>query len=125
VRVVPLDVTSEVRLFRHELPDFPSGPRGRLVADVLAALLDVERPVAGPCALLHDPCAVLAAADAALFRWSETVLAVEVCEGRERGRLSERPFGFGPRVHCASEAHREELCRRALASLQSFSGAPS
>ena len=125
VRIVPLDVTSEVRLFRHELPCFASGPRGRLVSDVLDALIDAERPVEGPCAVLHDPCAVLAAADAELFRWSRTVLAVEVAEGRERGRLSERPFGFGPKVHCASEVHREELWRRALASLRSFSGDPA
>jgi inosine-uridine nucleoside N-ribohydrolase len=125
LRVLPLEVTAEVRLPADALPPLGAGARSRVVADICAALQELERPFQATGVPLDDACAVLAAGDPELFRWGRTVLEIDASAGRERGRMSERPFGFGPRIACAGEAHREELCRRAGAALGAFCASES
>ena len=63
-RVIGLDVTRHVRLRAQDLSDSPFGesPTGRVLDQALCALMELEHPLQGePCALLHDPCAVVAA----------------------------------------------------------------
>ena len=70
---------------------FGTSPIARFLEQVLRALMETEQPLYGePCALLHDPCAVMAAIFPNCFRYEYKRLAVCVEDGRERGRMMEK-----------------------------------
>jgi inosine-uridine nucleoside N-ribohydrolase len=123
VRIVPLDVTSGVRLRARDLAQesFGTGRLSQLTLRLLHALMEIERPVEGePVALLHDPCAVAAALSPELFRWEEHSLEVGVCEGRERGRLRAGAGVPGSRARVAVEARADTIARMVLARVAEF-----
>jgi inosine-uridine nucleoside N-ribohydrolase len=122
-RIVPLDVTSLVRLRARDLAreSFGDAPLARLVERLLRALMEIERPFAGePVALLHDPCAIAAALSPELFRWEERALDVRVEEGRERGRIVADPGASGPGARVAVEARADTIARTVLARVAGF-----
>ncbi len=123
VRIVPLDVTSGVRVRARDLADesFGDGDLGRLIERLFRALMEIERPVEGePVALLHDPCAIAAALSPELFRWEERALDVCVREGRERGRLVAGSGPGRPGVRVAVEARADTIRRTVLARVAGF-----
>jgi inosine-uridine nucleoside N-ribohydrolase len=122
LRIVPLDVTSGVRLRACDLESgsFGGTRLGPLFERLLRTLMEIERPVEGePVALLHDPCAIAAALSPELFRWEEHSLEVRVCEGRERGRLRRDAAGRGV-ARVAVEARADTIARTVLARVAAF-----
>ena len=124
VRMIGLDVTRHVvarapRLAREPLP--PS-PMGRFLHEVLATLMRAELPILGEaCAVLHDPCAIAAAAQEDLFRYRSRAIDVVVAEGPERGRLRARPGQGGPEVSYAEDVRSDELIELFLGRLVEWS----
>jgi inosine-uridine nucleoside N-ribohydrolase len=124
VRLIGLDVTRHVvarapTLAREPLP--PS-PMGRFLNEVLATLMRAELPILGEaCAVLHDPCAIAAAAQEDLFRYRRRAIEVVVAEGPERGRLRARPGQDGPEVWYAEEVRSDELIELFLGRLVDWS----
>ena len=93
LRIVGLEVTTRVHFDGAELDghDLGDSARGRMLAAVLRGLCDAERALGGrPRAVLHDPCAVVAALAPELFAFSPRVLEVCDREGAERGRIRAR-----------------------------------
>jgi len=125
IRVIGLDVTTQLRLRGRDLRDSPFGttPTGRVLDQALRALMETERPLHGePCALLHDPAAVAAAIFPSWFRFERKVLEVRVEEGRDRGRMVEHDRGDGPSVEYAVEVRGPEVLQLCLTRLAAWSG---
>ncbi len=125
IRVIGLDVTRHVRLRAQDLSDSPFGesPTGRVLDQALRALMELEHPLQGePCALLHDPCAVVAAIFPNCFRYERKVLEVCVEEGRERGRLLEHAAAGSPSVDYAVEVRGPDVSGLFLDRLAAWSG---
>ena len=124
VRLIGLDETRHVvarapTLAREPLP--PS-PMGRFLHEVLATLMRAELPILGEaCAVLHDPCAIAAAAQEDLFRYRSRAIDVVVAEGPERGRLRARPGQGGPEVSYAEDVRSDELIELFLGRLVEWS----
>ena len=124
-RVIGLDVTRHVRLRAQDLSDSPLGesPTGRVLDQALRALMELEHPLQGePCALLHDPCAVVAAIFPNCFRYERKALETCVEEGRERGRLLEHAAAGSPAVDYAVEVRGPDVSRLFLDRLAAWSG---
>ncbi len=122
-RIIPLDVTQHVVLRPQDVPDEPFGttPLGRALESLLSALMEIERPLQGePLAVLHDPCAVVAAISPNLFRYESRALRVHAEEGRERGRIEWLEEGIASQY--AVEAHRQEICALFLRRLAAWAG---
>ena len=122
-RIIPLDVTQHVVLRPQDVPDEPFGttPLGRALESLLGALMEIERPMQGEAlAVLHDPCAVVAAISPNLFRYEDRALCVHAEEGRERGRLEWREEGVTSQY--AVEAHSQEICGLFLRRLAAWAG---
>jgi inosine-uridine nucleoside N-ribohydrolase len=68
--VVPIEVTSQVAFTAGDVTAWRSGPSA---ARLCAELIDrrVRGAPAGPATWLHDPLAVVAAAEPGLFRWEQ------------------------------------------------------
>jgi pyrimidine-specific ribonucleoside hydrolase len=81
VAVVPLDVTSRVRLTRADLDVWSAGPAA---AEFCARVGDHR--MTGDLAPLHDPVAVIALVDPELFVWETSVVRCETT-GERRGTL--------------------------------------
>jgi len=125
VRVIGLEVTTLVRLRACDLPDAPFGtsPIARFLEQVLRGLMQTEQPLYGePCALLHDPCAVVAAIFPNCFRYESKRLAVCVEDGRERGRMLEKNEASGVAAEYAVEVRGPEVIRLFLDRLAAWSG---
>lgn len=123
LRIIPLDVTRHVVLRPRDVPNDPFGetPLGRSLEALLSALMEIERPLQGEAlAVLHDPCAVVAAISPNLFRYEDRALEVCAEEGRERGRLLERDEGSVAQF--AVEAHADEITRLFLRRLAGLAG---
>jgi inosine/uridine nucleosidase len=124
--VIGLDVTESVTLREHELEGRPfgSGRRARFLEGALAMLIDAEQRGSGRrCAVLHDPAAIAAALDDELFRCERRCFGVTVCEGPERGRLSDLPRAGARGVRWATEVDRGRLVERFLRSLRAWAQA--
>ncbi len=124
VRVLGLDVTRCVAVRAAALPPDPfgSGRMGRFLAEVLSRLMRAERPVQGErMALLHDPCAIAAAARGELFRYQKHVIDVTVNEDTERGRMCARPELEGPEVLYADEVKSHDVVELFLGRLAEWS----
>ncbi len=124
VRVVGLAVTRCVVVRAHAVPPDPfgSGRMGRLLSEVLSRLMRAEQPVQGELvALLHDPCAVVAAACGELFRYQKHTNDVTVSEGADRGRMLARPEPDGPEVLYADEVKSNDVVELFLSRLTEWS----
>ena len=124
VRVLGLDVTRSVAVRAHALPPDPfgSGRMGRFLSEVLSRLMRAERPVQGELmALLHDPCAIAAAACGELFRYQKHVIDVTFSEGSERGKMCARPELDGPQVLYADEVKSNDVIALFLGRLADWS----
>jgi inosine-uridine nucleoside N-ribohydrolase len=123
--VIGLDVTAQVVLRETDVRQarLPGNLRGRFARAVLAGLIEAEVTVSGMrAAILHDPTAVAAALDDALFRWEPRCLAASVSEGAERGRLSDLPLVTATTraTRWASEVRRERIARSFVRRLSSW-----
>ncbi len=128
VRVLGLDVTRCVAVRAPALAPHPfgSGRMGRFLSEVLSRLMRAELPVQGELmALLHDPCAIAAAACAELFRYQKHVIDVTVSENTERGRMCARPELEGPEVLYADEVKSHDVVELFLGRLAEWSASYS
>jgi purine nucleosidase len=90
LRIVPIDVSGRVRLDTDHLRRWASGrPLAQLCAALAAGRDD------GPGPRLHDPVAVVAAAEPSLFAWEERPLRCSLGADHARGALvaDDRPAG--------------------------------
>jgi purine nucleosidase len=127
MRVVSLDVTQlvVVRPAQLEAGAFGQEALGLFLERTLRALMEAERPSHGEAlAPLHDPCALAAALSPDLFRWEERHLEVCAEDGRERGRLLERPAGATRNrpVLWAAEVLGEDIIQLFLGRLAAWRG---
>ncbi len=125
VRVIGLDVTRCVIARAPELARKPlgSGSLGRFLYEVLSTLMLAELPVLGEsCAVLHDPCAIVAAAFRGLFRYQRQTIQVTVAEGDDRGRMTVRAEPEAPEVLYADEVKSEDVVNLFLERLVDWTG---
>lgn len=127
VRIISLDVTSNVRLRARDVGEDPFGksPLGQFLEATLGAMMDAELVTEGErCALLHDPAAVAALASRDLFRYEPRRVAIDAAEGRDRGRMRVTTDP-GPFASWAVEVNSEallDLFTRRLAAWAGESG---
>ncbi len=115
VRLLGLDITSQVIFSRHDLESLASSTEAhRLLKHQAARWIDtVEEQgwAAGGCAL-HDALAVAAVCDNSLFEFVGASVEVELNQPHQRGltRVRRSP-GLAARVQVAAQVE-EERCRR-------------
>jgi inosine-uridine nucleoside N-ribohydrolase len=121
--LIGLDVTAGVVLRAEALGEAPfgTGPRARFLDALLAELGEAQVLGSGErCAVLHDPTAIAAVSSPELFRFEPRDLAVSLCEGDERGRLTEPGAA---RVRWATAVDREALVARIVSLLSDWTRA--
>jgi inosine-uridine nucleoside N-ribohydrolase len=124
LRVIGLDVTTQVGVRSRDVSESPFGQErtGRLLWEVLRALMEAGRPTHGePFAVLHDPCAVVAAVFGNCFRYDRMELDIRVEEGRERGRLVRSGAGSTSGVQYAVEVRAHDVRQLFLDRLATWS----
>lgn len=126
IRVVGLDVTSEIAIRPEDLARGPFGPgaRGNALSELLARGMRAEAGASQGGVILHDPTAIAAVVAPEHFRFEERSLSVRTEMGAERGRLLASRAPDTGTVRYATSVEGPAVSRLCMERLRRFALSP-